>query len=402
MAKAQSAPEITLVPKNGIIERNAGTGPDGTRIKDAEDFKFTLFTDDWLALQNFVTGALRLPISTGDFTEKYGTFDADKKSAVTNCVDAFQDLHASAEEFGNPAVLLRELQTLMGGEKPASIYGEIIWVANQIASTANTFSFTYKTLQQILPDDLPQEERKKALGQILSGKGGLRDKALDMEGKANSLVKRLTQFGERIGKSQTSINAYAGKASDIYISAAKKLEELNDLIATTQNEIDKQTKAYIDWTAGAAGGSAAIMVFSCGLLFPLALGWGLGAGLGGAEQARKAKEDAENLINSQQGDKKKKTLLKMDLNGLNSQIGDIRDKVNAVTAGLEAIASVWNTQVTDLDKIVENTQLDKLLTFDEFNQKVGILDAQEKWQLISKTTYKFTSRALVQYREEAA
>jgi hypothetical protein len=67
---------------------------------------------------------------------------------------------------------------------------------------------------------------------------------------------------------------------------------------------------------------------------------------------------------------------------------------------LKTIVGVWNNQVSVLDSIVKSTELEKMLTFTAINQKLGILNAQEKWNQVATDTTEFTSNAFVEYREE--
>jgi len=399
----QSTPAmLTLVPKDGIISSNPGIAPDGSRIPGAKATKFALFTADWIQLQNFVAVALKLPISKGDFGAKYGEFDAKNKKAITDCVGAFQKLHDSAEEFGNPVVLAREVQALTGGAKPPSIYGEIVWVANHISNAARTFNFTYAELANVLTPSQSKEQRKQALIEILSGPGGLRDTAIDMEAKATSLRDRLINFSAKIGESQTAINTYAGVSGAVYKEAVAKVGDLGKQMSDLRVQIQKHNDEYIGYAAGAGGGAALIFIFTFGLGWPIALAYGIGMGVGGAEMARRAMENAQKLYDTAKGDLQQKLALEGDLEALNQKIGDIQSKVNAVCDGLNRIVGVWNNQVFRLDAITKSTDLDLMLTYSALNQRLGILDAQNSWQQIAADTSEFTTHAFVQYREDAA
>jgi hypothetical protein len=397
---AKDQDPVTLVPKDGIIVSNSGMSKDGGKIKDAKPTKFALFTEDWIQMQNFVTAALKLPISDGDFDTKYGEFEAKSKDAITHCVGAFKELRASAEDFGNPAVLLREIQNLKGGAKPPSIYGEIVWVANAIADAARTFKFTYSQLGQVLTESMPKEERREALIGILTGPGGLRDTAVEMGTKTDNLVKRLAAFSGKISKNQEAINAYANSSGQIYKEAVTKVGELGEQLSKLRIEIQKANDAYIGYAAGAGGGAALIFIFTFGLGWPVALAYGVGMGVGGAEMARQAMENFKTELEKAKGDQQKKLVLQADLEGLNAKIGSIKNQVDAVCAGLKTIVGVWNNQVSVLDSIVKSTELEKMLTFTAINQKLGILNAQEKWNQVATDTTEFTSNAFVEYREE--
>lgn len=391
---------ITLVPKDGIIVANSGKDRDGHNIKEAKATKFALFTEDWIQMQNFVTAALKLPISGGEFDTKYGEFDTKSKAAIKDCVAAFESLRKSAEKFGNPTVLLKEIQHLRGGEKPSSIYGEIVWVANAIADAATTFKFTYSQLAQILTPSMTKDERKAALLGILTGKGGLRETAVNMGKKADDLVKGLAKFSEKIGKDQAAINTYASLSGKVYKEAVTKVGELGTELSRLREEIQKANDKYIGFAAGAGGGAALIFIFTFGVGWPIALGYGIGMGVGGAEMARQAMETFKTELAKATGDQEKKIVLQADLEGLNAKIDDIQKQVNAVCAGLQAIVGVWNDQVFVIDQITKSTEIEKMITFDAINQKLKILDAQTKWQQIAVDIAEFTSNAFVVYQDE--
>jgi hypothetical protein len=120
-----------------------------------------------------VAGALRLPITQGDFVTTYGDFK--KRELVTNAVKAIHDLHESAAAFGDPAALWKEWaeKDLTTADKPNTLYGKIVWVAGQIMSKAETFKDTYETLEVALDPSKPEAKRIESLKQILTGKGGL-------------------------------------------------------------------------------------------------------------------------------------------------------------------------------------------------------------------------------------
>jgi hypothetical protein len=391
---------ITLVPKDGIIVTNAGKDGNGNKIADAKPTKFALFTEDWIQMQNFVTAALKLPISDGDFDTKYGQFDAQSKKAVEDCVGAFKSLRASAEDFGNPTVLLKEIQNLRGGTQPPSIYGEIVWVANSIADAATQFKFTYSQLAQILTPSMSKDERRATLLGILTGPGGLRDTAVDMGAKADHLVKRLAAFSLRIAKDQEAINNYASLSGKVYKEAVTKVGELGEELSRLRVEIQKANDKYIGFAAGAGGGAALIFIFTLGLGWPIALGYGVGMGVGGAEMARQAMETFKTELAKAKGDQEKKIVLQSDLEGLNAKIDDIQKQVNAVCAGLQNMVGVWNNQVFVLDQISQSTEIEKMLTYEAINQNLQLLAAQTKWQQIAVDTAEFTSNAFVVYRDE--
>ena len=367
----------TLVPADGITVPNSGVASDGTVIADAKPTKFALFVADWIEMQHFVTGALRLAVSTGDFTTKYGIFDTADQTDITNCVSAFKSLNDAATVFGNPVTLITEMQALGAGDKPSSLYGQIVWVSTKIANAAGTFHSTYATLKEVLTDNMSLADRTAALTDILTGAGGLSSLASDMQTKALDLQKELLKFSARIDAAQKLVDQYASDDSKIWqdVQAAIKVDQ--DAVQATQDTIKDLAKKYADYCAAAAAGSIGIMFISLGMAWPLAVA---DAAVFGtlAEKARKAKNDAEDLLNTEKGELAQKNLLSMDLASLNGHIGPIKDSVDKTAALLETIAGVWGNEVQNFQAITDETNIAQLATYSALQDRLHIHGAQSK------------------------
>ncbi len=395
---------VTLEPIDGISVLNEGYNPNTgqTAFGDkGKPTKFALFTADWIQLQNFVAGTLRLPITQADFLKTYGDFK--KRELVTNAVGAIHDLHDSAKEFGDPAALWKEWaeKDLTTADKPSTLYGKIVWVAGQIMTTAESFKDTYDTLETALDPSRPEGKRIESLKQILTGKGGLTDDARTMSALCSELRGELATFALRIEKNQKGIDAYFDKKAEIYKEAEEALGVISAKVTELEGERNGLQQKY-EAAAGSAGAaSALIMIFSVGLAWPVALGVGLGLGVGLAEQLRKNRDDVSNMIEERKVEEQQKILLKFDIAGLTSHIEDIKGKVDKVADGLGKIAMVWDDQITRLDAIVKNTDLAKMVTYEAANQIMKITTATKKWGQIAADTQEFRQGALVQYKSAA-
>ncbi|HTQ30577.1 MAG TPA: hypothetical protein VMI53_05150, partial [Opitutaceae bacterium] len=129
-------------------------------------FKFALFSHEFIQLQLVTTQALALPIAVNSFEETYGSFES--KETVTNCVEAIKKLNTLCGQFGNPAKLRSEIEALGKGDKPPTLYGQIVWLAQRIANTAENFSLNLKSLKEILDQISDPGERYQALKEIVS------------------------------------------------------------------------------------------------------------------------------------------------------------------------------------------------------------------------------------------
>ena len=392
---SQAGPTLTtLVPADGITVPNSGIASDGTTVPDAKPTKFALFIADWIEMQRFVDGALRLGVSVGDFKTKYGNFDTADETDIENCVSAFATLHDAAKDFGNPTTLITEMQALGAGDKPASLYGQIVWLSTQIANAASTFHFTYSSLKEVLTDSMSLPDRIAALKDLLTGAGGLSSLAADMQSKTLDLQKALLKFSARIALAQQEVDKYASQDSHIYQDVLSAIIVDQQAVDDTEQTIKDLAKKYADYCAAAAAGSIGIMVITGGMAWPLAVA---DAAVFGslAESARKAKNDAEDLLNTEKGELAQKTLLKFDISALNDQIGPIQKSVDKTAALLEIIAGVWGNEVVKFTAITDDTQISLLATYSALQDRLHILDAQNKWQEISADVFQFTAGAFV-------
>src|SRR5688572_22107889 len=96
--------------------------------------RFVLFSDSWLNLQSFVQAGLLLPITKGNFEEKYGAFSNQK--LITDAVEAMRKVQGLSATFGNPSLIKKKIlenqSYLTSKTAPAEVYGHIIWLAMQM------------------------------------------------------------------------------------------------------------------------------------------------------------------------------------------------------------------------------------------------------------------------------
>jgi len=393
MSRDDNEKIVELYPAEGLTKRSDS----GDKTES-----FALFIDEWFQMQSFVTGALGLPISIGDFAEKYGDFDETKKGTITDCVAAFGELRASAEVFGNPETFLEERSELESGDKPASLYGKIVWTANRIAVAADQFKYTYTSLGEVFSAGMSSGETEAALVEILTGKGGLRDEAVRMRGECNDLVQELAGFASDLEDSRKKIVKYVSDSSDIYAYAQVRAGELDVDVVTMRDDIRKKKSEFEAWTAAAAGGAAAVVVVTGGLAWPIALAWGLGAGFAGADEARKALEEFEKELASLETEQQQKAALVLDLTGLNGAIAEISGQVNAVVKALQEVAAFWDQVVFKLEGIVDRTELEKLMEMSSINIRLNLSGATQAWAQVAATTRQFTSQAFVTVERRTA
>ena len=286
---------VTLCPPTGLVAPNpSGNGN-----------IFCLFTGDWLSLQAFVVSALALPLSTGDFTGKYGDFaDMGEVEAV---LSAMQQVAQLASRFGDPMTLIREISTnpayTQGTTPPEDIYGHIVWFANRLYQTAMSFQGTLGSFMELLnPANGTPEERAANLKMVLTGDGGLQSSAVDMQAQTNVLLKKLTQFDLDLEPANKTLQSYMSNSSKFYQDAVAARDDDERQVATLQSEANDAYEKWKDLTIAATTTSVGLMVLTAGLSLPFSIGLGVGLGV----EAQKALDDYNRYM-KEWGRKKKTT-----------------------------------------------------------------------------------------------
>jgi hypothetical protein len=356
-------------------------------------FRFVLFSADFIKLQLSVTQALTLPIITDDFDAKYGTFS--KRAEVVNCVNALGDLNAHCANFGNPATLAREIQALATGTKPSKLYGQIVWLAQQIATTADTFKFTMQSLNEELPSVDDNQTRYEILKELLLGEGGLVGEAMRMETETKKLRNDILAYLDRMREIKTPIHTYFGSSSDIYEEAKAQNKEIAKKLTETQAELESTRADYIKYVVAASAGSVGLFIFTGGMLWPVSAV--VGGVLGDlAEKARKRANEMEAKMSTLSGEAKKKASLVADVNALTTSITPIDEYLQMVCNGLGTIGGVWTNMVVKLHAIVDRISPEVMQDLSAITQKLRIMEGQKRWAEVAKGSYDFTANAFVE------
>ncbi len=393
-----STPSPILIPSNTLTIVN-GASPTG---QPTPPNRFILFGSQWLKLQNYITQALNLPINIGDFKQKYGDFSsADIQGKIEGCIKAFKDVNGLAGQFGDPTALKTRIQRdpayMQSVAPPEEIYGHVVWLSNQIQNAASTYQYTFGALSDILsPSAGTPEQRAANLKTILVGQGGLASTADDMRNKTNALMTKLVNFDSKLSAANQEIQVYAGSSSDLLADVNQIIGKLKTSIDQTQDAADAAYKKWRDYTIAAVTTSVGIMILSAGLLWPVAVGLGVGLGVA-AEMAKAQYNSLMDDVHNLEVDKQKKTLLVTDLSGLNSSVATIAPAMSEFKSSLEVIEGVWNDVGMNLAYIVNNYSVAQLSDLSWVMQAMRIGDAQKKWQDIATTTQQFSQNSLISY-----
>ena len=386
----------TMVPQAGLLA--------SPKASPGADPGFALLVDtQWSQLQGFVAGALSVPLDAKTFDARYGSFA--KLADVLACVDALKDINALGARFGDPgrfeaSILAGEFDA--GKPKPAYVFGEIIWVANRIASAADTIRSMCDTIPQVFAQVKSPSDRRAVVRDMLLGKAGMHELAESMAKVVDELrTQTLAPFIQDLGAGKRKVDSYASASADIYKQAKSDLGAAAALVESTTAELNRERQKYTDWSAGAGGGAAGVLILSGGLLWPVALGWGLVAGLWPAEDARKAALAQEKVLADQQDIQAKRALLVADLGSLNSYVPNVVASLQAIDDALGKISGVWQQQQLALIDIVNTTPLSSqgaVAGLDDASKWIaqrGVTDAALAWKQVGERTRAFTSQAFM-------
>jgi hypothetical protein len=383
----------TLEPPTGLVRPNPND-PNAPPL-------FALFTDDWLTLQTFIVQALQLPITTGDFEAKYGTFKDEQQ--VKDCIAAMQAVKALSARFGDPLALLKQLASnpaiLQTDTAPTEIYTHIVWFATKLYQTATTYNQTLAAFKELLDPKScgSPTECAAVLKEVLTGDGGLQSNALTMVALANDLVKALAQFAVDLKPSTTTMSDYTASSSTFYKDVEAAITADDNDVKTYQDQADTAYKLWKDLTISAITTSVGTLVLSGGMAWPLSAA--LAGGLGdAAKKARDAYNDACDQRNKASADEQKKIDLKADLSGFNDHMAPVNDAAVNFQGSLEKVAGVWTTIAGNIDFIATNFTPEKLGSLSWVMQALKCEQATQDWQAIAVAAQSYTANSLVTYQ----
>ncbi len=386
-----AAPPATFQPPLSAFV-NASTTPS----------TFCMMTTDWLDLQTYIVRALQLPISTGSFTDKYGTF-ADS-TEVQNVVTAMQAVQALSTEFGDPTTLMAQLATnpaiLDSSTPPAELYTHIIWTALQIYNASQTFNQTLGAFIELLnPANCGTKTQcGQTLAQVLTGDGGLQSTAVAAEATVNGLIQHVATFNGLMTPANTTIQTYTTTDSQFYKDAVAAAGQDAADVITFQQDADAAYKAWKNYTIEAVSVSVGIMVISCGLAWPAAA---VAAGVLGHD-AVEARDNYNKYCaerNNSSEDELKKQQLITDLGGLDTAVSSVAQALTNFSDMLAKVAAAWVQISSDLNVIVTKYTPEQLADYSFVNQALGCEHATQDWATIGAAAQAYTSTSLVPFTQ---
>ncbi|HEY6431683.1 MAG TPA: alpha-xenorhabdolysin family binary toxin subunit A [Acetobacteraceae bacterium] len=393
-------PDASIAPADGLI-----TPADP---KSGQQSQFALFSDSWLELQVYVGSALELPITTGDFEDKYGSLGGS--TVIKNCITAMGSVRDAATEFGNPktlrAALIANPNLLATQTPPAEIYTHTVWLGQRVHETAGKLQSGYQSVLDELPG-LPSKDQVEALKAYLFDTTlGPIPLAKQMSDEAGALIKKLGTFEQKM-------NEYNAKMQAFTAGSSAMMAEVNSAIGSSQQKIqdleksrDEAYKAWRDFTIAAVTTSVGCALIG-GLLAPFTGGVSLlvggiaaiatGVGLGvKAAQCRAEYNEYCNLISDETVQLQKKQRLRSDLGDFNTQMQRVGPAMSSFLKSLQTVEGVWVQMNNDMLSI-SNSITEGNVGSIPFLVKAKASLAINSWKAVDDSAKQFTVESLVDY-----
>lgn len=393
MATSSKAPSITATNDAPVASSTSAT-PSNPLTNTAGN-NFLLFNGYWLDLQSFVSSTLTLPITQGNFTDKYGTFT--DMNDVENCITNLKAINALSTVMGDPnqlqAKIAQNPSYVSGTTAPVEIYAQCIWLAGQINVTASTYTETYANFQAMFTGNPTTDAA--TVRAILTGPGGMQSNAQTMLGYVQTLQANLSDFQTKFATATAAVNAYFNEEATVLTDAQAAITTDQNNITTLQAQAADAYKEWKDYTIAATTTSIGLMILSGGLLLPVAAGLGIGLGVEAAKELALYNTYMGEIADDNADLLKKKQLV-IDLSPFNSSVANVNTLCTLFAQDLAYIEGVWMNQNTAFTAIA-NLDDDKIGTYANVIKIMDLLAAQKSWQTIAQNTQIFTTNCLVNY-----
>ncbi|MEG4581024.1 alpha-xenorhabdolysin family binary toxin subunit A [Microcoleus sp. MON1_C5] len=396
--------ELSLVPPVGLTQpADPASG---------QPSRFTLFSDSWLQLQGYVGAALELPLTTGDFEQKYGSLQSSK--TITECVDAMRGVREASTEFGNPKTLRAALITnpnlLATKEPPKEIYTHTVWLGQRVHQTAVNLVSGYESVYDGLTGLPPKEQVENLKAYLFDETLGPIPLSKQMSDEVGVLIKKLGAFEQKMNEYNEKFQAFTANSSDLMAEVNTAIGTLGNRIKELEQSRDEAYKAWRDFTIAACTASVGCALIG-GVLAPFtggislavgaaaAVATGVGLGVKAAENRAKYNEYCKQIAGESE-ELKKKQRLRGDLGGFNNQMKLVGPAMATFLTNLQTVQGVWVQMNTDM-LAINNTITDSNVGTMPFLVKAKAKLAIDSWKSIDQSAKQFTVQSLVDYRSIA-
>lgn len=393
-------PNATINPGEGlIIPANPQSG---------KKSQFALFSDSWIEVQGYVGAALELPMSNGNFEEKYGTLGSSK--TIKDCISAMSGVQKASTEFGDPkslrAALIKDPNLLATKAPPQEIYSHTVWLGQRVHETAGRIASGYASVLEEL-SGLPPKDQVDAL------KAYLFDVTLgpiplsgDMSKEVGTLIVKLGKFEQKMNEYNAQLQNFTKGSSAMITEVNTTVGALSQKIVDLQKLRDDAYTAWRDFTIAAVTSSVGCALIG-GLLAPFTGGIsllvggvaaiGLGVGLGvKAATCRVQYNEYCSQIQTQSIELQKKQRLRSDLGDFNTQIQRVGPAMAAFLKNLQTIEGVWAQMNADM-LAINNSITESNIGTIPFLVKSKAKLAIDSWKAVDDSAKQFTVESLIDY-----
>lgn len=392
--------ELSILPANGLITpANPNSG---------NTSQFSLFSDSWLEMQGYVAAALELPLTTGDFEKKYGSFESSQ--TIKDCIAAMRSVGEASREFGDPrslrAALISNPNLLATPTPPNEIYTHTVWLGQRVHQTAATLASGYESVYEGLNGLPPKEQVENLKAFLFDQTLGPIPLSSQMSAEVGDLIRKLGNFEQRMNEYNEKMQKFTGSSSQMITEVSQTIGGLSQKIRDLETSRDDAYKAWRDFTIAAAvstvgaaliGGLLAPFTGGVSLLVGGAAVIALGAGLGYKAAENRAKyNEFCTLIEGQTLERKKKVLLRGDLGGFDLQMQRVGPAMSAFLRNLQTIQGVWVQMNSDMLAIHNSINESNVGTL-PFLVKAKAKAAIDSWKAIDNSAKQFTVQSLVDY-----
>lgn len=370
--------------------------------------QFALFSDSWIELQGYVGAAVDLPISKGDFEQKYGAVSGSK--TILGCIDAMKGVQAASIEFGDPrtlrAALIKNPGLLATKDAPTEIYNHTVWVGQRVHETSATIVSGYQSVLDGLTGLPPSEQVTNLKAYLFDQTMGPIPLSEKMSKEVSLLIQKIGRFEQKMNEYNEKLSAFTGSSSQMITDVNTTIGSLTQKIADLEKSRDEAYKAWRDFTIAAVTTSVGCMLIG-GLLAPFTGGVSLlvggaaaiatGVGLGvKAAQCRAEYNAYCDLIQTQGEELKKKQRLRSDLGDFNVQMQRVGPAMSKFLKNLQTVQGVWvqmNSDMIAISQSVNEGNVGSLPFLVKAKSKLAV----DSWQAIDNSAKQFTVESLVDY-----
>jgi hypothetical protein len=389
-----------ISPKDGLVkpaDRRSG-----------KPSQFALFSDNWLELQGYVGAALELPITKGNFEEKYGSLGSSK--TFTDCIDAMRGVREASTEFGDPkglrAALIKNPNILALKEPPKEIYTHTVWLGQRVHETAGKIVSGYQGVLDALPG-LPAREQVENLKAYLFDQTlGPIPLSKQMSDEVGVLIKKLGTFEQKMNEYNAKMQAFTRDSSAMVQEVSRAIGGLEQKIKDLEKSRDEAYKAWKDFTIAAVTATVGCALIGA-LLAPFTFGisalvggaaaiaTAVGLGIKAAQNRAAYNQYCQDLAVAQE-DLRKKQRLRNDLGDFNLQMGRVGPAMAAFLKSLQEVQGVWvqmNSDMVGISRDITESNVGSM----PFLVKQKADYAINQWKSIDASAKQFTIESLVDY-----